>query len=138
LVRVTLLAPMVFVLAIIFARHHAQDAKDHRVLVHYARLVPWFVWGFIAMSIIGTLGLVPEMTFQPSAALPGGGYEVKISLVQIMEEVGKILLTWAMAAIGLEVNLRVLAGVSSRAVATGLCATIILAGSTLAMILMWL
>ena len=53
---------------------------------------------------------------------------------QAVELPGKILITLAMAAIGLEVNLRVLASVGRRASLVGLLATALLGIATLAII----
>ena len=60
LVRVALLAPFVFVLALLYAR---RKKHTERMTVHYARLVPPFVWGFFAMSIVATFGLIPALDF---------------------------------------------------------------------------
>ncbi len=121
LVRVALLAPLVFVLAMIYAKHHAQDKGNGGVIVHYARLVPWFVWGFVIMSALSTLGVVPTSVVMSSSA-----WEWAPKPVQLTSEAAQILLTLAMAAIGLEVNIRLLAGVSVAAVLTGLVSTAVL------------
>lgn len=135
LVRVTLLAPLVFVLALVYARNRATTGQSGRhVLVHYARLVPWFVWGFVVMATLGTLGLIPSLRFEPAGFLGGTGGEMTLSLVGLLTGAGKLLLTLAMAAIGLEVNVRLLAGVSTRAVLTGLVASAVLAAASLALI----
>ncbi|MFQ5490871.1 MAG: YeiH family protein [Phycisphaerae bacterium] len=135
LVRVALMAPMVFVLALIYARKHvAASAGRNQVIVHYARFVPWFVWGFVGMAVLGTLGLVPTLHFDPAGLLAGAAGPEGLSLVELSTRGGKILLTLAMAAIGLEVNVRLLAGVSSRAVLTGLVASVLLAGVSLGLI----
>lgn len=138
LVRVTLLAPLVFVLALLYARHHnAQASSGGKLTVRYTRLVPWFVWGFIALALLNTLGLLPTLhfhladLFSPSAA----SRYVQVPLGPVMTTVGKVLLTLAMAAIGLEVNLRTLAGVGARAIQAGFLATITLGAASLAMIM---
>ncbi len=137
LVRVAMLAPLVFGLAIVFARQHA-DANQggKQVIIHYARFVPWFVWGFLGMALMGTMGLIPTLQFEPSSLLSDSTEPVLISLQGVLEQCGKILLTWAMAAIGLEVNLRLLAGVSGKAILNGLVASIAIAGASLALILL--
>jgi uncharacterized integral membrane protein (TIGR00698 family) len=135
LVRVTLLAPLVFVLALIAARHRAAPSRSgDRVIVHYARFVPWFVWGFVATALLGTLGLIPTLRFEPADFLAGSAGEVSISLIALLTSTGKILLALAMAAIGLEVNVRLLAGVSTRALVTGLLSSVVLAAVSLALI----
>jgi len=135
LVRVTLLAPMVFVLALLHARHvPTGNTRDRKLAVHYARFVPWFVWGFIGFAVLNTLGMIPTLEF----ALWGGGGSspASIPLASTMKMLGKLLLTLAMAAIGLEVNVRQLAGVGARAISAGFIASALLAGVSLALILL--
>lgn len=139
LVRVTMLAPLVFVLALLYARHHnTEAAPGDKLTVRYARLVPWFVWGFIALALLNTLGLLPTLHFHladllsPSAA----SRYVQVPMGLAMTTAGKVLLTLAMAAIGLEVNLRTLAGVGGRAIKAGFLATITLGAVSLALIML--
>ncbi len=137
LVRVTMLAPLVFILAVMYARDHANDTSTTAPLtVRYARLVPWFVWGFVGFAVLNTLGLLPVLEFKPSGFLAsiGVGHELSVSIADLMGWAGKILITLAMAAIGLEVNLRVLASVGRRAFLAGLLATVALGIASLTMI----
>jgi len=135
LVRVTLLAPMVFVLAIMHAKHvPAGNTGAQKLAVHYARLVPWFVWGFVALAVLNTFGMIPTMNFE-LAGFRGEPTPASVPLASALNTVGKILLTLAMAAIGLEVNVRQLAGVGVRALSAGFISTVILAAASLALIL---
>jgi len=124
MLRVALLAPLVFVLVIVGARGRAAANQGRPSMVRYMRLVPWFVWGFVLMALLGTFGLLPTLRLG----------EADVSLVKMLTTIGKILLTLAMAAIGLEVNARELAGVGRRAVIAGLGSTIVLAAVSLALI----
>ncbi len=60
--------------------------------------------------------------------------KLSVSIADTMKWSAKILITLAMAAIGLEVNLRVLAGVGKRAFLAGLLSTALLALATLVII----
>ncbi|GJM26839.1 MAG: hypothetical protein DHS20C16_32540 [Phycisphaerae bacterium] len=127
LVRVALLAPLVCVLAIYYARRHSSPAdRSMPVVIHYARFVPWFVWGFALMATLGTLGLIPTLMFSPADSVSGWGLPGTVSLMTVFAWCGKMLLIWAMAAIGLEVNVRVLGGVSGKAILCGLGASVVL------------
>ena len=141
LVRVTMLAPLVFVLAMLYAKHHRGDSgSDSAITVRYARLVPWFVWGFAGFAILNTLGLLPTLEFNVSGLLNGSGVveRAQVSRVAFLTGMGKVLLALAMAAIGLEVNLRVLAGVGRRAVGAGLAATLALGGGSLLLVYLFI
>jgi len=105
LVRVALLAPLLLVLAL----WHARARKDV-VKVHYSRLIPPFLWGFLALFALNSLGFLPVLQFQSGYSLASAAF---------LTEAGSILLTLSMAALGLEVNVRVLAKAGGAAMATG-------------------
>ncbi len=137
LVRVTMLAPLVFILAVMYAKHHTTESTaNHKLTVRYARLVPWFVWGFVAFAVLNTLGLLPTLDFRLADVLSstGASRDISVALGSLMTGMGKVLLTVAMAAIGLEVNLRMLAGVGKRALQAGLLSTTALGAASLALI----
>lgn len=111
LVRVALLAPLLLALALVYAR-----SRKDRVTVHYARLVPPFLWGFFGLFVLNSLGWLPVLQFQ-------SGYSV--GLAGVLAEAGNILLTLSMAAMGLEVNLRMMAKVGGAALAAGAVASLV-------------
>ncbi len=134
LVRVACLAPMVFVLAIVHAKKHAAGGGDS-LTVRYARLVPWFVWGFVLLSLANTCGLVPAMAFRPIRPFGGVDREtVTLELSVLCTFLANLLLTMDMAAIGLEVNIRQLIAVGGRALLAGLLSTLALGIGSLLLI----
>lgn len=110
LVRVALLAPMLLVLALVYAR-----SRKDGVTVHYSRLVPLFLWGFFGLFLLNSVGWLPILQFR-------AGYSVPFA--DVLAEAGNILLTLSMAAMGLEVNLKLLARVGGAALAAGAAATV--------------
>jgi len=129
--RVALLAPLVFILAIAYARRHAADTSGgHFAHIRYAKLVPWFIWVFIAAALLKTLGLLPILHFN----LLGAEALRSVDTTDLLTSLGKIMLALAMAAIGLGVNLRSLLSVGGRALAAGIISSILLAASSLALI----
>jgi uncharacterized integral membrane protein (TIGR00698 family) len=123
--RVAMLAPVVFVLALMHSRQKAAAGMRGGVAVKYHQLVPWFIWGFVIMAALGTMDLIPKVTF---------GDAEPIALSELLQFTGKLLLTFAMAAIGLGVNLRMLIGVGGRAVIAGAVSSIILALAALGLV----
>ncbi len=111
LLRVALLAPLVFVLAAVYARHHTT-----RMRVHYTRLIPPFIWGFIAIALLNTAGLLPVLEFRQAEPL-------RVPLSQALAQAGNWVLTLAMAAMGLEVDLRFLSQVGRTALIVGILAS---------------
>ena len=110
LVRVALLAPLLLVLALAYAR-----SRKDRVTVHYARLVPPFLWGFFGLFLLNSLRFLPVLQF-------ASGYSV--SLANVLTETGNITLALSMAAMGLEINLKMFAKVGGAALAVGAAACI--------------
>ncbi|HWZ34229.1 MAG TPA: putative sulfate exporter family transporter [Bryobacteraceae bacterium] len=110
LVRVALLAPLLLVLALGYAR-----TRKDRVTVHYARLVPPFLWGFFGLFLLNSLRLLPVLQFQ-------SGYSV--NLANGLAEAGNITLALSMAAMGLEINLKMFVKVGGAAVAVGAAACV--------------
>jgi uncharacterized integral membrane protein (TIGR00698 family) len=127
LVRVALLAPFTFVLAIAYARRKQTGG----VTVRYSRLVPPFFWGFVAAALLNTLGLIPALEFHPTWRASGA---FSVSTAGALVEAGNLLLTLAMAAMGLEVDVHFLARVGGRALLTGVISCLALCAASLALI----
>lgn len=123
LVRVTLLAPFLIVLA--FAA-----PRDKRVRTGYGNLLPKFVWGFLAMAVLNSLHLFPELSLRS----PLSGVMLHVPLSSFLSGCAEALLTLSMAAMGLEVNLRFLLRTGLGALATGALASLAQIGLTLALI----
>ena len=120
LVRVALLAPFMFGLGIWYAKqHHSNQPR-----IHYARLVPAFVWGFMGLALLNTTSLLPTLQFRFGS----------VALSSLLANLGEVLLTLSMAAMGLEVNLRFFAKVGGRAVLVGAAASLILCSVSLLLI----
>ena len=131
LVRVSLLAPLVFVLAGLRARRRPADGSLDVITVHYSRLIPPFIWGFVAAALLNTLGLIPTLEF---ASLPFVSGNLRVPLSGLLASLEGMLLALTMAALGLEVDVRFLARVGGRALLTGTAACLLLCGASWALI----
>jgi uncharacterized integral membrane protein (TIGR00698 family) len=120
LVRVTLLAPFLLILALAVSR-------KGRARPSWSTLLPRFIWGFLALALCNTLHLFPDVSFH----LPLGPGPWSASLNTILTQLAEVLLTLSMAAMGLEVNLRFL-------LRTGLAALVVGVAASLAQILLTL
>jgi uncharacterized integral membrane protein (TIGR00698 family) len=123
LVRVTLLAPFLFAVSFFYARR-----QHSTIAIPYTKLIPPFVYGFLALSVLNTLRLLPVLQF-PFAAAP---------LSELLVNLGEILLALSMAAMGLEVNVRFLARAGGAALLTGAAASAVLCLASLLLIRMLL
>ncbi|WP_267428425.1 putative sulfate exporter family transporter [Methylobacterium sp. GC_Met_2] len=101
LVRVLMLGPVVVAFSLIAPRlpQAATDPSGPRpapARPGLTKLVPWFILGFLALATLRSLGLVPDAAVKPLTQLAG------------------VLTILSMAALGLGVDVRVLARVGGR------------------------
>ena len=107
--RVMLLAPLVLTLGLVAARRLGKQQ-------HARAPMPWFVFGFLALIGINSLGIVP-----PAAK-------------EILVPGTTVLLTMALAAMGLETDIRKLRARGLRPLALGAGAWLFISGFSLALI----
>ena len=94
LVRVLMLAPVILALSLIFRERAPAAAKPG-----LSRLFPWFIIGFLVMIGLRSFDLVPQAALAPMAATSG------------------LLTVVAMAALGLQTDIRAVARAGGRVVA---------------------
>lgn len=120
LVRVTLLTPLVIALALLHARSERGHNPSHMALgLNPVRMIPWYIWGFLATTVINTLHWFPVVPVPPDGWVAWWWGSGQIASAKLLAEIGKWLLTVSMVAIGLEVDLPALARVGGRALAVG-------------------
>jgi len=132
LVRVTLLAPFLIVMALLYARHANQGTKN--LHVRLSGIVPPFLWGFLALAAISTAQMLPTLHFHLAPWIPDGIRTFEIPVASLLVECGNVLLTVVMTALGLEVSLRTMASVGRPALLTGFFACLTLCLCSLMMI----
>ena len=98
LIRVLMLGPVVLLLALLAPRLPPEGATAPRRSgeLRFAKLVPWFILGFLALAAFRSLGLIPEAASRP------------------MTQLASHLTVVSMAALGLGVDIRVLARAGTR------------------------
>jgi uncharacterized integral membrane protein (TIGR00698 family) len=108
LTRISMLAPMVLALGIVATRRHGRG--------HARAPMPWFVLGFVALVVANSLVAIPA---SPKAAI--------VALTTF-------LLSVALAAMGLETDLRKLAARGLRPAALGALSSLFISGFSLGLI----
>jgi uncharacterized integral membrane protein (TIGR00698 family) len=111
LVRVLMLGPVIMVLALV-----SGGGAQGQGRIRLGRLVPWFILGFLALTGLNSLGLVPQAAGQ--AAM----------------RTATILTIVAMAALGLGCDIRTLVASGGRVTATAVLSLCILAAASLLLI----
>ena len=133
--RVAMLAPLVIAFAI-WCRTGASTNSNAAgsKLGNPLRLVPWFVVGFVIAALLKTFQLMPTLNFSDRSALID--QPLSLDAASSIQWVGKMLLTLAMAAIGLQVGLRSMLKTGRTAVLATLFTWIVLSAALLTAILL--
>lgn len=117
LVRVLMLGPVVLCVSLVMRRSRGQTGAHETILpnrpahdrLSLHELVPWFIVGFLVFAGLRTIGVIPASALDP------------------IRTTANVLTTVAMAALGLSVDVRVIASASVR-VATAVILSLIVLG----------
>ncbi|MDI2586380.1 YeiH family protein [Psychrobacillus sp. NEAU-3TGS] len=104
LTRVALLVPIALVIGFIVKKREKGDSKSKFSLSS----IPWFIIGFLVMSGINTLGIIPE------------------ELANFIVSVAYLLIGMAMAGLGLNIDIRTFKKLGVKPIAAGLVGSILL------------
>lgn len=112
---------MLLIIPVVSIAYHRQ-ASGSAAAPAWWRMIPLFVVGFAAMSLVRTLGdlLVPRP----------GGIEVGAwrELISILKQVAELCLAVAMAAVGLGTSIRALRNTGPRPLAVGFASALLVGG----------
>jgi uncharacterized integral membrane protein (TIGR00698 family) len=118
LVRVLMLGPVVLGLSLVAGRLRSENAQsqDDRPSLSLFQLVPWFIIGFLLVAALRSMGMIPTRW------------------LKLVATAATILTTVSMAALGLGVDVRVVAEAGLRVAAAVTASLIVLALMSLALI----
>ena len=130
LTRNTLIAPIIVIIGLIYQRMGEQTKATKLTL---GKLVPWFVLGFLAMSLLRTLGVavgvLPQNVDQPGSLIASA------ATLKFIDDASKFFILMALAAIGLGTNVSNLRAIGIKPFVVGLCVATVLAVTSLSLIL---
>ncbi len=137
LARVCLLAPVVFLIGLAYARQKLKaTGTTDKKRINYLHLFPMFVVGFLAMALLKTGGLLPDLTLHLANGVFHPG-DHRVSLAGISEQISKICITISMAGVGLETKFASMKQTGLKPFLASLIAVLILAVLILAFIKAW-
>ena len=91
LTRTLSIIPAVLVFAAISIHlKKKEQTGDAKVKVNIKKIIPWFILGFLAMSVLTSLGLIPS------------------TVASVLKSISKFLMVAALAAIGLNTDFKTL------------------------------
>lgn len=113
LTRTTLLAPLVLMLGVIYARKQQGESSQK---VNYIKIFPWFVVGFLAMAGFRTIG---DSVWTNSAQWP--------VFIKQTKHLSSLMIVTAMAGVGLLTSFEQMKKVGMKPFIVGLVASLIMA-----------
>jgi uncharacterized integral membrane protein (TIGR00698 family) len=139
LARVCLLAPVVFVTGVIYAKQKLKSTgATENKRINYAHLFPMFVLGFLAMALLNTVGLLPQMTFHiaHSPVISPGDHQV--NMAKMLDQVSKFCIVISMAGVGLETKFLSMRQTGLKPLVASFVAVVIVAALVLGLIKLWI
>nr|WP_242836812.1 putative sulfate exporter family transporter [Desulfotomaculum nigrificans] len=103
--RVAMIVPVTLVTSFWF-NSHIKDSKEKSGINKIT--IPWFIFGFIAMSCLNTVGIIDK------------------KLASLMLQASAIILTVAMAGMGLSVHLKMFKRMGQKAFLIGIIGSVII------------
>lgn len=125
LTRNTLMAPLIVVIGMVYARSQNRKRAGAAATFSFSKVVPWFVLGFLAMTLIRTggvaLGLLPQDVAHPGALI-GAAHALKL-----IDEIARFAVLMALSAIGLSADVDAVRKTGVKPFALGLSVASVLA-----------
>jgi uncharacterized integral membrane protein (TIGR00698 family) len=138
LARVCLLAPVVFVVGLLYARQKFKSTGvSERKNINYAHLFPVFVLGFLAMALLNTAGLLPNVTVHLANTGVVSAGDHSFSLAAKLEQVSKFCIVISMAGVGLETKFSSMRQTGLKPFVASLVAVLLVAALVLGLIRVW-
>lgn len=136
LTRNVLMAPLIFVIGMVYQRMKGQPAEKGGSLhqrIKPGQIVPGFVIGFVVMALVRTVGVM--MGFLPqNVALPGQLHMAARGLV-FVDSVSKFAILMALSAVGLNTQLASLKRIGIKPLLVGTVLALLLSIASLTLIL---
>lgn len=135
LARVCLLAPVVFLVGLVYARQKLKSSGvSERKHINYAHLFPMFVLGFLAMALLNTGGLLPHLTLHMDKSWFFAPGDRNVNLAGLLEQISRFCIVISMAGVGLETKFASMRQTGLKPFVASLIAVLIVAGLILALI----
>ncbi|HEY2081560.1 MAG TPA: YeiH family protein [Verrucomicrobiae bacterium] len=133
--RVCLLAPMVLAVGLVYARQKARHAQaaNHKRFQAFS-LFPKFVFGFLAMALLRTLGWLPDLTVHLPSAAWAGDVRQNLDLGECAHKCSTFFLGMSMAAVGLETKVSALRRTGLKPLLAGFISSVAIAIAILVLI----
>jgi uncharacterized membrane protein YadS len=136
LTRNTLMAPLIVLIGLVYSRASQRQLTGKAAQAAHltlGKLVPWFVLGFLTLSLIRTggvaAGILPQGVDKP------GALQSAAAMLKFADEMARFCILMALAGVGLGTNLQSMRKTGFKPFIVGLCVAAGLAVVSLGLIL---
>jgi len=137
LMRNTIMAPLIILVGLLMTnkviseRGGTADSDIPRGGI----LIPWFVIGFLTMSLIRTMGITAGIL--PQDVNSPGTLQMGASILKVFDAIAKFAILTALAGVGLGTRLDVVLKIGLKPFTLGLCVSVVLSIASLSLILLF-
>jgi uncharacterized integral membrane protein (TIGR00698 family) len=136
LTRNTLMAPLIVLFGLLYAgssKNQVSEGAAQASRLNWGKLVPGFVIGFLAMSLLRSLGVA--LGWLPQNVAHPGSLQTAANMLIFFDEVSKFAILMALAGVGLNTDLSSLRRIGFKPLIVGTCVAVALALVSLSLIL---
>lgn len=136
LMRNTIMAPLIIMISLLLNNKTTSEGSSLPSTVPRGGiLIPWFVIGFLTMSLIRTIGIstgiLPQDINRP------GTLQMAAFALKGFDEAAKFAILTALAGVGLGTRLQVLLKIGLKPFTVGLCVSVVLSIASLSLIMLF-
>ena len=137
LMRNTVMAPLIILIGLLMTnkviaeRGSAAESDIPRGGI----LIPWFVIGFLTMSLIRTTGITAGIL--PQDVTSPGTLQMGASVLKVFDAIAKFAILTALAGVGLGTRLDVVLKIGLKPFMLGLCVSVVLSIASLSLIMLF-
>lgn len=134
LMRNTIMAPLIILIGLLLNSKKTSEGALPSTVPRDGILIPWFVIGFLTMSLIRTVGIsagiLPQDINRP------GTLQMAASILRAFDEIAKFAILTALAGVGLGTHLQVVLKIGLKPFMLGLCVSVVLSIASLSLIML--
>ena len=135
LTRNTIMAPLIILIGLFLNSRTNSGGSLPSSVPREGILIPWFVIGFLTMSIIRTGGISAGIL--PQDAARPGALQMGAAALNAFDAIAKFAILTALASVGLSTRLQVVLKIGLKPFTLGLCVSVVLSIASLSLILLF-
>lgn len=135
LMRNTIMAPLIIVVGMLLRSKTRPADSVQSAVPRGGILIPWFVIGFLTMSLVRTSGIAAGIL--PQDVTRPGELRTAATVLNAFDTLAKFSILTALAGVGLGTRLQILRRIGLKPFLLGLCVSVVLSIASLSMIILF-